>query len=248
VSALRGRVPPPHAFAAVYFDCDSTLSAIEGVDELAAGLPPHRRAELLALTQRAMDGSQPPAHVYGPRLRAIAPRRDQLLAIGRLYVERAVPDAREVIAALHRSGKRTGIVSGGLLPAVEVLAAHLGIAAADVHAVPLQFDAAGAYSGFDRSSPLARNGGKAEVLASLPKDRRPLAFVGDGATDLETMGTADLFVGYGGVAIRTAVRDDAEAWFETPSLAPMLRLVLTQDELRALERTEFAALLSRARA
>jgi phosphoserine phosphatase len=131
---------------------------------------------------------------------------------------------------------------------VRALADRLGIAKEDVHAVPLRFAADGSYLDFDRSSPLWQNGGKVTLLRSLPASLRPLAFVGDGATDLETQGTAaDLFVGFGGVAVRPLVKQRAEAWFETRSLAPVLRFVLTDDELRRLSsNARFQPLLQRA--
>jgi phosphoserine phosphatase len=232
------------AFAAVYFDCDSTLSAIEGIDELLARLPAAERDELVVLTRQAMEGSRPLDEVYERRLRALAPPRALLEQVGRLYVARATPDAGAVVAALRWLGKIVGIVSGGLLVPVRMLGEHLGIDPAHVHAVALRFDADGRYLDFDRSSPLWRNGGKTAVLRALPMSHRPCAFVGDGATDLETQGTADLFVGYGGHAVRTVVRDRAERWFATPSLAPLLAFVLTPDErARLAASAEYAPLL-----
>ena len=44
----------------VIFDCDSTLSAIEGVDELARVRGPELFAEVEAMTHAAMDGKIPP--------------------------------------------------------------------------------------------------------------------------------------------------------------------------------------------
>ena len=65
-------MPPP--FAAVWFDCDSTLSAIEGVDELLQFVSPELRRDLAALTTQAMNGTLPLATVYVQRLASIAPR------------------------------------------------------------------------------------------------------------------------------------------------------------------------------
>ncbi|MBL9078760.1 MAG: HAD-IB family phosphatase [Planctomycetes bacterium] len=238
-------MPPP--FAAVYFDCDSTLCAIEGVDELLAGAPPPLRAEVAALTHAAMEGTKPLAEVYETRLQLLAPRRAELDRIGALYVARLVPDAAALVSALQFLGKQVGIVSGGLLVPVQHVAAHLGIPASHVHAVPLVFDAHGHYVDFDRSSPLWRNGGKIEVLQRLPADQRPVAFVGDGITDAETIGTADLFVGYGGVVDRPAVRARAPVFVATRSLAPVLHHVTTAAERARLARlAPFAALLSAA--
>lgn len=238
-------MPPP--FAAVYFDCDSTLSSIEGVDELLQGIDPALRAEIAALTERAMNGELPLAEVYATRLQRLAPRRAQLDAIGALYVARLVPDAAATVAALQQLGKHVGIVSGGLLPPVLHVAQALGIPAANVYAVPIQFAADGSYLDFDRRSPLWRNGGKVEVLRALPPQHRPVAFVGDGATDLETQGTVERFVGFGGVVARPIVQQRAEVFVATRSLAGVLPAVLTEAEQRQLAAdSRFASLLSRA--
>jgi phosphoserine phosphatase len=239
----------PETFAAVYFDCDSTLSAIEGVDELLAFAPAALRDDVLALTHQAMDGTRPLAEVYETRLQLLAPRREQLDRIGELYTARLVPDAQALVDALQFLGKQVGVVSGGLLVPVQHVARHLGIPLANVHAVPLLFDAGGDYVDFDRSSPLWRNGGKIEVLQRLPAAQRPVAFVGDGATDLETQGTVDLFIGFGGVVARPAVQKGARVFVASPSLAPVLRHVTTAAERQRLAQQErFAPLLSAAKA
>lgn len=234
---------PP--FASVWFDCDSTLSAIEGVDELLAFVPAELRADIANLTARAMEGSLPLAEVYESRLHLLHPRREQLDAIGALYVQRLVPDALAVVQALQSLDKHVGIISGGLLIPVQHVARHLGVSLANVHAVPLQFDASGAYVDFDRTSPLWQNGGKVEVVRSLGLQYHPLAFVGDGITDAETSGHVARFIGYGGVVARPAVRARAEFFVTTRSLAGILPHVLTADECSRLAGDpRFAALLS----
>src|SRR5688572_9236482 len=129
----RDAEPP---YAAVYFDCDSTLSAIEGVDELLQDAPKGLVAEIAGLTEQAMAGTLPLAEVYERRLARLAPRADQLARVGELYVARLVPDAKAVVAALQSLGKHVGIVSGGLLTPVQHVADHLGIPRTHVHAVP----------------------------------------------------------------------------------------------------------------
>jgi phosphoserine phosphatase len=242
------RAQPP--FGAVYFDCDSTLSTIEGVDELVAGLDRRTQQELLLLTQRAMEGSLPLGAVYETRLAQIAPNRSALVGVGTRYVDRVVEDAGNVVAALQYLGKHVGIVSGGLLLPVRMLAQTLGIDPANVYAVPLHFHDDGSYRDFDRQCPLWQNGGKIDVLRALPASHRPLVFVGDGVTDLETQGTAaDLFVGFGGVVVRQKVKATAQAWIESPSLASLLPLVLTGEELaRLADDPRFHLLVHRATA
>src|SRR3954468_14926222 len=99
------------SFDLVFFDCDSTLSSIEGVDELAR--LKGKKARVGLLTQKAMDGDLDLAEVYGKRLKAIRTTRGQLAEIEQMYWDHMVPDAREVIAALQFLGKQVYIISGG---------------------------------------------------------------------------------------------------------------------------------------
>jgi phosphoserine phosphatase len=215
----------PTRFASVWFDCDSTLSAVEGIDELAALRGGRAAAASVRLTQQAMDGALPLEAVYGERLRLIAPTRDEVAALGARYVEQAVPGAREVVARLAGQGIAVGVVSGGLRPAVLALTRWLGIDDARVHAVDVRFGDGGEFIDFDRCSPLARAGGKREILAALPPGDRPAALVGDGATDLEAAPAVDLFVGFGGVARRPAVERGAARFIAERDLRPLLGIL-----------------------
>ena len=207
--ALPDRPPP---YATVVFDCDSTLAAIEGIDELAG----EQRAELRAITDRAMAGEVPLEEVFGLRLERVRPTRSEVERIGQRYVETLLPGARELVARLRADGVRVLILSGGLLPAVRALGRHLGLPDSDVHAVDLSFDSEGGYVDFDRTSPLARSGGKPELLRRLAI-ARPAALVGDGATDLECLsaGAVDRFVAFTGVARRPAVIERARVRAES---------------------------------
>ena len=214
-------------YGSVVFDCDSTLSAIEGIDELAGS----RRAEVERLTEAAMLGEIALEAVYGPRLDLIQPTRAQVEALGRRYIAALVPDAHAVIGALRGEGVAVRVMSGGLLPAVAILAAHLGISAADVGGVDIYFDRAGAFTGFDEASPLARRHGKLELMSAWRSELpRPVMFVGDGATDLEAAPAADLFVAFAGIADRPAVTAAADVVVRTLSLAPILALALGDAE------------------
>jgi phosphoserine phosphatase len=210
-------------FDTVVFDCDSTLSALEGIAELATDV----RDEIDALTRSAMAGQVPLDQVYGRRLELIRPRREDVEALVPRYVEGLVDDAEAAIAALRSAGVAVRIISGGLLPAVRGLAEHLGLEADAVAAVPIRFDAAGDYVGFDDVGP-ARAGGKGEVIRAWKADGMagPVMFVGDGATDLEAAGDVDLFVAYAGVVDRPEVVAAAPVVVRSRSLAPIVPLAL----------------------
>lgn len=230
--------PPP--YRALVFDCDSTLSAIEGIDELARE---HRR-EIAALTDRAMKGELALEDVYAKRLELVRPTRREVDAVGDLYVERAVPRARELCSAARALGKRVCIVSGGLLPAVEKIARVLAIERRDVFAVDVRFDARGEYAGFDASSPLAKSGGKIEVLRAIARaSGGGLCFVGDGSTDLEAAGEAARFIAFGGVVRRENVFAKARVTCDTADLAALVPLVFSTGEMELLRaRADHASL------
>jgi phosphoserine phosphatase len=238
--------PPP--YSTVIFDCDSTLSAIEGIDELAAlsGL----RAKSEQLTNRAMKGEISLESVYSARLELIRPTRAALDTVGRMYVERVLPHARELVRALRALEKRVCIVSGGLEPAVLALAAHVGIAGKDVRAVAIRHDELGRYVGFDTSSPLAKSGGKIAVVRALAESPggRPAVVIGDGITDLETAGECARFIAFGGVVRRDAVFERAVVTCESADLAALLPLLVSQEEIDILTMSrEHGALIAAAR-
>jgi len=229
VNAVRELTDAPPPYGTVVFDCDSTLSAMEGIEELARD-----NAEVARLTQLAMEGAIALEEVYGRRLALVKPSRADVERIGRRYVETLLPNAAQLVAALHALGKRVCIVSGGVRPAVAHLARALHVPDACVDAVELRFDAAGSYAGFDERSPLARAGGKIEVLRSLRRAGEALAFVGDGATDLEAAGEAARFVAFGGVERRKRVLEAARVRCLDPDFRALVPLLLSGPEIANL--------------
>ena len=211
----------------VVFDCDATLSALEGIDELAAQAGVAEKVS--SLTHRAMNGDIPLEAIYGERLALIRPPRAALAAIARRYCEVIVPGARETIAALQARGIKTAIVSGGLLDAVLPLAAAVGVAAADTFAVSLQFDAVGNYLHYIEN-PLTTAGGKAAVVAAWKKRHglKHVVMVGDGMSDVAARApdAADRIIGYGGVVERAAVRTAADQYSTARDLRELLPLIL----------------------
>jgi phosphoserine phosphatase len=227
-------------FQSIVFDCDSTLASIEGIDELARS----RSDEIRALTDAAMDGSIPLEQVYGLRLEIIRPSREQVEALGSLYVDSLVTDCRETVAALLWLGKDVRIISGGLRPPLEAVAAELGIPLESVAAVGIQFGDDGSYAGFETRSLLARTGGKPRVLRDWGLSR-PSLMVGDGATDLEAMPEVDLFAAYMGVTYRPAVAAAADLVLTGRSLAPVLAIAADSDDRKRLAGSAWESILAK---
>jgi phosphoserine phosphatase SerB len=207
------------SFHRVVFDCDSTLTRIEGIDELAAmNDVPH---EVALMTRRAMDGEIPFEEIFARRLEIIRPTRKQLAGIGKFYVSTLVADASLVVEALSTLGIDVHIVSGGYRDALLPVADKLGVPPDRLHANDLFFDDSGTYTGYDETNPLSKSGGKAEVIKGLPREPRTI-LIGDGASDAEVGATVELFVGFGGVERRDAVRNVAPVYLNGESLAPLL--------------------------
>jgi phosphoserine phosphatase len=243
-------------FQRVVFDCDSTLSAVEGIDELATlkGQTEH----IAGLTRRAMDGELALEEVYAERLDLLRPTRAELVQVGRIYRRRLVPQAAEVVAALQTAGVEVFIVSGGLKAAVLDLAAFLKIPARNVFAVEVELDQFQGkwwdyfrhrYSGNPDErylafapTPLAESDGKIKVVRELSDNKRVL-MVGDGSTDLATRSTATLFAGFGGVARRAAVVEGAEVFIEGPGLEAIVPLALSRSKGQKLHGTPFEPVL-----
>lgn len=196
----------------LFLDCDSTLCAIEGVDELAALRGPEVEQQVIALTHQAMDGAVAIDEVFGRRLDLIKPSLEMCAQVADMYIEQLSPRAAEVISELREEGWEIIIISGGFTPVIAPIAAQLKIER--IYAVDLVFDKDGNYQGFDQQAPTARNGGKPDIIQAIQNDYPSLITVmmGDGISDLETQSVVDLFIGYGGVISREAVKTGAAAF------------------------------------
>jgi len=212
------------SFEVICFDCDSTLSKIEGIDELArrVGLG----ESMSKLTDAAMNGEVLLEAVYEQRLSLIRPDRDSIDWLAGLYIEQIVDGVKDVFDTLAVPGKELHIISGGLRQAILPLATYLGVPETRVHAVDIYFNADGSYRDYDQSSPLARSGGKAEICRRLLKAQGSLVMIGDGKTDMEAKQAGAVVIGFGGVVDRPVVREQADFYSAEPSLASVLAHIL----------------------
>lgn len=212
------------SFDIVCFDCDSTLSRIEGIDELAkrVGLGD----EMAQLTDLAMNGQVALEEVYGERLTLIRPDRDAIDWLSKKYIDELVDGVSEVFSKLLENGKQVHIISGGIRQAILPMAEQLGLSSGQVHAVEVLYDDDGGYLGFDEESPLTRNGGKAEICRYLSNGQASLVMIGDGQTDLESKQAGAYFIGFGGVVERESVVAEADYYIHGSSLLPLIEHLL----------------------
>ncbi len=225
------------SFDLIFFDCDSTLTTVEGIDELARLKGKEQRVGLL--TDKAMSGDLDLAEVYGKRLQAIRPTRGQLKTIEECYYENTVPDAQAVIRALQFLSKQVFIISGGLAESVRGFGRRLGVPPENIRAVELEYNELSGdwwryhdpqtrynqtYLDYNEG-PLTVTNGKAQIITELASNKHGRRLmVGDGFSDLAARNAVDLVVGFGGVIEREKVRDESEIYIDSASIAPILML------------------------
>ena len=243
----------------VIFDCDSTLTELEGIDELARARGQYE--EIKALTDAAMNGDVRLEEVYERRLDILQPTRREIAALADRYRENVVTDARELVGALQAAAREVFIVSGGLADAVVPFGAWLGIPEDHIRAVGVQYqiplnaqetdrsnDLGGLRYQSVTSNPLTRAEGKPMVVRELLRNRIERSMlIGDGVSDLVAAPEVDLFVAFTGVAKREYVTSHADVLITGDSLAPVLGLALSATEEATLATTPYEDLVSASR-
>ncbi len=240
---------PPYEH--VFFDCDSTLTAVEGIDILADAAGKKWRIEVL--TQAAMNGELDLEDIYEKRLRAVRPTRQQVLQIRQVYKRNVVEDAAAVIGALHALGHQVYIISGGLAEPVTEFGLYLGVPRQNIRAVDVNYNQLSGrwwendpsqtrYLGYEAGA-LTISQGKAQVIRELlGAQKGRVLLIGDGHSDLLAASAAsppvvNLFVGYGGVIARERVRSQSPVFIHSRSLLPLLLLAAGPAALGYLQET-----------
>src|SRR5437879_2015129 len=123
---------------AIIFDCDGTLSSIEGIDQLAELNQASEAVKDLTATAMSRTGLTP--EIYQKRLDLVLPSRQLIDALGKQYCKNLTPDTKDTIQLLQKLNKQIYIVSAGLYPAIVTLGELLQIPSQNIFAVDMQFD------------------------------------------------------------------------------------------------------------
>lgn len=214
-------------FSSVILDVDSTLSGLEGIDWLAARRNPEVARQVARMTAEAMTGRRTLNDVYGARLGLVQPTAVELAELAEAYWENVAPGSAEAIARMLAADVRLDVVTSGLHDAVAPFVKRLGLPMERVHAVRVEFDAAGNYSAYDATAALVVRGGKRTVAEALRLER-PVLAVGDGITDAEIRPVADAFAAFTGFVRRESVVAIAD--FSFGSFAELERFVLAVED------------------
>ncbi|HUS94783.1 MAG TPA: HAD-IB family phosphatase [Patescibacteria group bacterium] len=243
------RWPP---FQHIFFDCDSTLTTVEGIDALADAAGKGWRVSVL--TEAAMNGQLDLEEVYAKRLEAVRPTRGQIRAIRQIYKQNIVPDSVETIGAMQHLGLQVYIVSGGLAEPVIEFGNYLGIPRQNIRGVGIEYDQLSGewWQQVDEEQnpneqfmtynddPLVVSDGKALIIQEFLRNTTGRSLlIGDGVSDLLASHAVDLFVGFGGITSRPKVRAESPLFIKSPTLAPLLAIALGPAGLLGLVQTDF---------
>jgi phosphoserine phosphatase len=181
-------------FGLVAMDMDSTLLAIESIDEIADmhGMKP----QVSEITQRTMRGEI----IFEESLR----QRTALLqgldedALQQVYDTRVrlSPGAERMLQQMKNAGIKTMVISGGFTFFTERIKGRLGLDYAAANTLEI-FD--GKLTGKVLGKIIGAEG-KAEVLKRVSQElglkREQIIAIGDGANDLKMMGEAGVSIAY----------------------------------------------------
>jgi phosphoserine phosphatase len=226
----------PSPLDAIIFDCDGTLSSIEGIDELAAQSSATQTVQELTAVAMGKTGLTPA--IYQQRLDLVAPTAQQMGLLSKQYCINLTADSANVIQLFRRLNKSIYIVSAGLLPAIVTFGKTLGIPKENIFAVDIQFDRNGNFIKYDNSSPLTRSDGKRVIINELLKKHPRIGYIGDGLNDYAVYDLVTRFIGYGGIYYRKNIEALCEYYIRTASMTPILPLLLTADEVSQLTEAE----------
>lgn len=210
-------------------DFDSTFTKVEAFDVLAdISLSDHpekesRKARIVEITNRGMDGSISLRESLEKRLELLAPNKKHLpflIAKLKSSISESFKRNKEFF---QQHAENIYIISNGFREFIEPIVTDFGVRPENILANEFRFDEAGKVIGFDENNPLSANGGKVEQLRklNLPGD---VYVIGDGYTDYEIKhaGLANKFFAFTENVERETVKSKAD--HITPSLDEFLYL------------------------
>ncbi|MBT5016549.1 HAD-IB family phosphatase [Candidatus Peregrinibacteria bacterium] len=209
-------------FQQIFFDCDSTLTTIEGIDELTADL--NLKEQIQNITKKAMLGQIDFKTALIQRLFLLNPTKKDLQRIGEQYIKNIFPGTKKLINLFKSNQREVYIVSGGFKTAILPFAKHLGIPPENVFANEIIFDQKGQFEKLNTKNILIHTNGKAQFMRShrILNPHKKTVFIGDGITDLATKPFVDRFIGFGSTQSRPEVKNQSPYFFQENNLLKLL--------------------------
>jgi hypothetical protein len=131
----------------VMLQVDSAVSRIHGLAWLTDQRESAVLLRLAEVQAEAVANAWPPEQLVCARLSVIRPRRAEINALGRAYLDALAPGVAEAAHRIRRSGIAVGLASDVAGEALFGLATALGVTPEDIWAPTLRFDALGFHTG-----------------------------------------------------------------------------------------------------
>lgn len=214
----------------IFFDLDSTLVTIEGLDHLA--LKKDVADEVVPITNAAMNGEISMQVAMEKKINLLRPSRQDIIEIGQTYLQNFTCGAQMTVKTLQELGFNCWILTGNFMEAATLVGRHLNIPENQVIANQIEYSVLGEFEHFNSAFPLAGNNGKTTILKQIGIDLAHTVMVGDGNTDLETQPHIGLFIGFGGVVRRPKVAAQAKVYVDHPDLRTIIPYILNWQTIR----------------
>lgn len=195
---------------AVVFDCDGTLSALEGIIELANHS--NQAQEVIRITTEVMQHGGLCQELFAKRLNLIKPSLEQLKGLSEQYYLHRTKNIECLIQSLQAKGITVYVFSAGIEQAVLPFAKKLGILPEHVYAVKLNFNEHGDYQSYDTNSELVHDQGKVKLIQRVFTASDNIIFIGDGANDVVVQPYVTKFIGYGAHYYRQNIEQLSDAY------------------------------------
>lgn len=198
----------------VFFDLDSTLVTIEGIDELAKlkGLD----QDLSELTEKIAQGQSYFEKYFPEKIRRIAPSIKDLDYLGQVYLHNFTSGVQKVIAELQGREMTVGLMTQGFFRSALPVAEELGLDLRFVYGNKLTHHESGQFLDVPTSQTLFKGNGKVTMMRRLMDEfpEEEFVMVGDSKQDMLTDKVAQKFIGFGGNRRDEEVAAEADHYIE----------------------------------
>lgn len=208
----------------VLLDVDYTVSKIDGQHFLA-----DRKKvleEVNALTQKGLSNEMSFGSAMRAKIDLIQPSKDDMDLLAQEYLKNITGDTKQVVEELKRAGIEVGLLTASFFQALLPVAEELGIKPEHVYANKVLFTDDGQYAGYEDNLLMSFTGKTDVIKERIRPNFRRITMIGDGAIDLNTVPEVDRFIGFGGANQDQVVKDKADVYIASPTLAPVLRIEL----------------------
>lgn len=176
-------------YKTIVIDFDSTIvtgESLEDLAEIALKKSSSKKSvldEIAHITKLGMEGKLAFAESLKRRMDLLSFSKDELDELITVLMGKITPSFARNEGFIRTHADKIHVVSGGFCDYIKEITNLLGIKPEHVHANSLVYSGARVV-GYDTANPLARNGGKTEVIKRL-NFPPPICVIGDGITDAE---------------------------------------------------------------